>query len=254
MDAKMKRKPSRKAVESPFGYSMPHLSPLYTPPPYEYRDTHAMMVCFESDPRVVARYVPQPLIPDPKGAMFAQISRFFTSGFGSYHEIILVALASFKGRPVNYALSLVLDNDIAICGGREIWGFPKKLGRVTLSDRDGVMLGTVERGGLPLVRAAMQIGDLCKPGELGGSAEYVQLKMIPSVRRDAPPEVMQLTSTTLRNIVMRDTFKGAATLEFLPSPVDRFCDIPVVKVTGGYFYRADFTLDDGDIIHDYLSA
>ena len=114
MDAKVKRKTVRKSVGSPFGYSMPHLSPLYTPPPYEYRDTHAMMVCFESDPRIVSKYVPQPLVPDPKGAMFAQISRFFTSGFGSYHEIILVALASFKGRPVNYALSLILDNDIAI--------------------------------------------------------------------------------------------------------------------------------------------
>jgi acetoacetate decarboxylase len=254
MDAKVRKKAAPKPFKSPFGYAMPHLSPLYTPPPFEYRDAHSMMIVFESDPKVLARYVPKPLVIDPKATMFAQISRFFTAGFGSYHEILLAAHAHFQGRPVNYSLSLILDNDIAICGGREIWGFPKKLGRVTLSDKDGVMSGTVERGGLPLVRGAMQIGDICSPGELAGSAEYVQLKMIPSVRNGAPPEVMQLASTTLRNVVMKDVFKGPATLEFFPSPVDRFCDIPIARVIGGYLYRADFTLEDGEVIHDYLTA
>jgi hypothetical protein len=174
MDAKVRKKNAAKPFKSPFGYAMPHLSPLYTPPPFEYRDAHSMMIVFESDPKVLARYVPKPLVLDPKATMFAQISRFFTAGFGSYHEILLAAHAHFQGRPVNYSLSLILDNDIAICGGREIWGFPKKLGRVTLSDKDGVMSGTVERGGLPLVRGAMQIGDFCSPAELAGSAEYVQ--------------------------------------------------------------------------------
>ncbi len=95
---------------------------------------------------------------------------------------------------------------------------------------------------------------LCPPGELTGSAEYVQLKMVPSVKNGAPPEVMQLASTTLKNLQIKDTYKGAATLEFLPSPVDRFCNIPIRKVLGGYLYCADFTLEDGEVIHDYLQA
>lgn len=254
MDARVTKKSAAKALKSPFGYAMPQLSPLYTPPPYEYRDAHSMMILFQSDPKVLAKYVPKPLVLDREATMFAQISKFFTAGFGTYHEIILGALATFKGRPVNFSLYLILDNDIAICGGREIWGFPKKYGRVTLGDRDGVMSGTVERGGLPLVRAAMEIGPLCKPGEFAGSAEYVQLKMVPSVKNGAPPEVMQLASTTLKNLVIKDTYKGAATLEFFPSPVDRFCAIPIRKVLGGYLYSADFTLEDGEVVHDYLKA
>lgn len=254
MDAKVTRRKTTRAVRAPQGYAMPALAPLYAPPPYEYRDAHSMMIRFETDPEVAARLVPAPLVADPKGTMFVTISRFFTAGFGSYHEILLAAHASFQGRAVNFSLALILDNDIAICGGREIWGFPKKLGRVTLTDRDGVMLGTVERGGLPLVRAAMEIGPLCAPEELAGSAEYVQLKMLPSVRNGAPPECLQLASTTLQNVVVRDVFKGAATLEFMPSPVDRFCDVPVRRVLGGYLYTADFTLPDGEILHDYLQA
>lgn len=254
MDVKVKRSKTTGAVRAPQAYAMPALAPLYTPPPYEYRDAHSMMIRFETDPDVAARLVPAPLVADPQGTMFVTISRFFTAGFGSYHEILLAAHASYEDRPVNFSLALILDNDIAICGGREIWGFPKKLGRVTLTDRDGVMLGTVERGGLPLVRAAMEIGPLCDPAEMGGSAEYVQLKALPSVRNGAPPECLQLASTTLRNVAIRNVFKGAATLEFLQSPVDRFHDVPVRRVLGGYLYTADFTLNDGEVLHDYLRA
>ncbi len=252
MDARVVKKPAVKSFKSPFGYSMPHLSPLYTPPPYEYRDAYSMMIRFRTDPKVLANYVPKPLVADPQGTMFVTISRFFTAGFGTYHEILLAAHAKFKGRAVNFPLSLVLDNDIAICGGREIWGFPKKYGRVTLQDRDGVMVGTAERGGLPLVRGAMEIGPLCQAEEMGGSVEYIQLKMVPSVKNGAPPEVMQLASTTLQNVNVKQVYKGAATLEFFPSPVDRFCDIPIKSVLGGFLYTADLTLGDGEVVHNYL--
>lgn len=86
MDARIVRKPAAKAVKAPFGYAIPQLSPLYTPPPHEYRDAHSMMVLFQSDPKVLAKYVPKPLVPDREATMFAQISRFFTAGVGTYHE------------------------------------------------------------------------------------------------------------------------------------------------------------------------
>lgn len=254
MDAKVVTKAARKAAKTPFGYALPQLSPLYTAPPYEYRDAWAMMIPFRSDPRVVARYVPKPLVPDPAGHMFVTISRFFTSGFGHYNEIILCALAKLQGRPVNFSLYLILDNDIAIGAGREIWGFPKKSGRVELCDRDGVLTGSVERGGLTLVRGAMQIGELSDPGAVKGSAEYVNLKLVPSVKNGAAPEIMQLTSTTLGNLQLKQVYKGRATLEFGASPADRLHEIPVQEVMDAYYYNADFTLGDGEVVHDFLRA
>lgn len=245
------RKSSPRPVKTP-AYGMPVLSPLYTPPPYEYRDVRAMLIQFQSDPKVIAKLIPAPLVPDPKAMMSVTVSRFFCAGFGSYSELLLAAMAKYKGRPVNYCLYLLLDNDIAIGAGREIWGFPKKLGRVGLADQDGVMSSVAERGGLMLVRAAMRIGDLAKPGELTGSPEYVNLKLIPSIKNGAPPEVMQLTSTTLGAIELKDVYKGPATLEFGKSPVDAFAAIPIMNVLGGFYYQAQFSLGDGEILLDYL--
>ena len=237
----------------PNAYSMPELSGLYGRPPYEYRDTRQLLVIFRSDPKVLRKLVPAPLTADQDGTMFVAISEFFTSGFGHYHEINMSALATFQRRPVNYGLYLILDNDIATAGGREIWGFPKKIGRVNLETSDGVMRGTVERGGIQLVEAAVQLKEFGTPEDLAGSYEYISRKLIPSVSNKAPPEVFQLTSTTLKNVVVREVHKGPATLRFGHSPADRFQDIPIEEVIGGYYFHTDFTLDDGTVVHDYLA-
>lgn len=248
----MATKRPRKTIDA--AYSLPELSGLYGRPPFEYRDAEQMLVLFQTDPAVLRRLIPAPLVADPKGSMFVAVSHFFTSGFGHYNEATIVGLASFKGRPVNYSLYLVLDNDIAICGGREIWGFPKKLGRVALSHSDGVLRGTAERGGICLIDAAISLAEFGSPDELtGGSLEYVCRKLIPSVSLDAPPAVCQLTSTTLTNAVVREVNKGPATLRFGSSPADRVEEIPIRTIQGGYYYRTDFTLGDGTVIHDYLA-
>lgn len=243
----------RSAHTAPGSYSMPELSGLYGAPPYEYRDARQLLIIFRTDPKVLHRLIPEPLVSDADGTMFVAVSEFFTSGFGHYHEMIIAGLATFKRRAVNYGLYLILDNDSAICGGREIWGFPKKLGRVALAHNDGVMTARVERGGIELVQAAVQLQAFGTPEELAGSYEYVSRKLIPSVSNKAPPEVLQLTSTTLQNVVVREVHKGPATLRFGLSPADRFQEIPIADIIGGYYYHTDFTLADGSVIHDYLA-
>jgi len=228
------------------------MSPLFGPPPYEYRDNWGLTVLFKTDAMVLKELVPAPLVPNPDGVMFITISRFFVSGFGSYNEMIFGTPAKYNDRDVNYSIYLMLDNDIPIGAGREIWGFPKKLARVQLTEKDGVMRGTVERGGIMLIQAAMEINALGKPEDAAGSAEYVNLKLIPSVKRDAPPDVKQLTTTTLENVSIRRVYKGKATLEFGVSPADPFHKIPIREVLGGLYVNSDFTLTYGDVIHDYL--
>ena len=250
--AAKKRRPAKKSPSTPPAYSMPLMSPLYSAPPFEYRDNWSQHVTFKSDPKVIAKYVPKPLVPNRQGLMFLLTSYFCATGFGNYRESTLCAHASFKGRPVNYTLFLMLNNDIAIGGGREIWGWPKKLGRIETVEQDSVVRTTVERGGIQLVRAAVTLSELIEPTELGGTTKYVNWKFIPSVKNGAPPDVNQLTLTELTNFVPHRVYRGPATLEFFPSPADHYADIPIREVVEGFYYSSDFTLEDGEVIHDFM--
>jgi acetoacetate decarboxylase len=251
MATKKKRSTTTRAAPGQ-AYSMPYMSPMYSVPPLEYRDNWSQHVTFRSDPKAIAKFIPRPLVPDPDGLMFMLTSEFFASGVGRYREATLCAHAKFKGQPVNYTLFLMVSSDIAICAGREIWGWPKKLGAVEIDENDGVVQARVARGGVELVRANVLLHELIDPKDMGGTAKYVNWKIIPSVKNGAPPDVNQLTMTELTNFTPHKVYRGPATLEFGRSPADRYTDIPVVEVDEGFYYGSDFTLEDGEVIHDYL--
>jgi acetoacetate decarboxylase len=246
----MANKPAAKKSIHP--YSTPAMSGVYREPPYEYRDSPNLLVQFETDAQVLRSLVPKPLTPNKENHMFVSVTDFMSSGFGRYYEAHIFTRATFEGRLVNYSIYLILDNDVAICGGREIWGFPKKLGRLEMGMTDDVARGSAERGGITLIKAAVHLAEFAKPEDLSGSPEWITRKTIPSVSLNSPPDVDQLTTTVLTNIKVREVYKGPATLEFGESPADRLCDIPVEKVLGGFYYRADMTLPDGAVAHDYL--
>lgn len=248
----MARKRAGKTAGGARAYSMPELSELYGKPPFHYRDSQNLVVSFETDARVLRSLVPAPLTPNKDNLMFVSIADFMCSGFGRYYETHIFTHALYKRRLVNFSIYLLLDNDVAICGGREIWGFPKKLGRLSMTLKDDVASGTAERGGIPLIDVAVRLSEFGTPEELAGTAEWVAHKFVPSVSLSAPPDVDQLTTTTLTNIEIREVHKGAATLRFGDSPADPFTRIPIRKMLGGYYFRSDLTLEDGAVLHNYL--
>jgi acetoacetate decarboxylase len=50
-----------------------------------------------------------------------------STGFGDYTESGQVIPVSFKGRKGGYTHCMFLNDHPPIAGGRELWGFPKKL-------------------------------------------------------------------------------------------------------------------------------
>ncbi len=242
----------KRAMKIKHPYSSPEISGLYGTPPFHYRDSAMLLVQFETDARALRRLVPSPLTPNRDNQMFVSVADFLCSGFGRYYEAHIFTHATFQRRHVNYSIYLILDNDVAIGGGREIWGFPKKLGRLRMELEDDVVSATVERGGITLITSALRLSEFGTPNDLAGTSEWITRKLIPSVSMSAPPEVDQLTSTVLTNSDVREVHKGPATLEFGNSPADRMADIPIKKTLGGFYYRSDFTLEDGEVVHNYL--
>lgn len=246
---------ARKSASRPptRSYSMPELSGLYGKPPFEYRGAKQLTVVFQTDPAILRELVPPPLTPNEDATMLLSSSEFMSTGFGRYREAHLSTPSTFEGRLVNFSIYLVLDSDVAIGAGREIWGFAKKLGRLDLDMKDDVVSTTVERGGCKIIEAAVHLAELGTEEDLGGTPEWITRRFIPNPSMSAPPDIDQLTSTTLTNVVTHDVYKGAATLAFGSSPADRLETIPVNEVTAGFYFEYQFTLNDGEVVHDYLA-
>jgi acetoacetate decarboxylase len=144
--------------------SIPVSAPLYVEPPYLYRNSNSVICVFRADASAVASLVPEPLKPPPGGLVYGWQNDFHAVGLGSYHEAIISIPVEFKGKPGQYIAYMYLDSDVPIAAGREIFGFPKKMGHFSLGDRENVLTRVVERGGIELFRLSVQ---LTGPGAAG---------------------------------------------------------------------------------------
>jgi acetoacetate decarboxylase len=80
---------------------------------------------------------------------------------------------------------------------------------------------------------------------------WFNLKLIPSVKRNAPPDVMQLTSTLIESGT-HELYTGSVKLNLGSSVSDPLAGIPVVEILEGRYSIDDLTLGYGEIIYDYL--
>jgi acetoacetate decarboxylase len=62
---------------------------------------------------------------------------------------------SFRGRKGGYLHCMFLNDDPPIAGGRELWGFPKKLAQPSLRAEIDTMVGTLDYGPVRVATGTM---------------------------------------------------------------------------------------------------
>lgn len=235
-------------------YSMPAASPMFPSPPFKYQGCRQATVLFKTTAEALTRLVPAPLQPNPDQliGVYYSLLTVREPAVTTYKEVgtlIPVVLGKIFGL---YTAHMYLDTTVGIVCGREIWGFPKKEAEISFTEDGGAVATVVSRNGAPLIKASMRPEIAVKDIPPNPYQAMFTLKVIPSVKRDAPPDVLQLTSTpVVRQVAELHT--GPATIELSSSPLDQLGDVPVLEVAGAQFEVFDMTLDYGEVAVDYLA-
>ena len=108
-------------------YSMPLTNPSFPPGPYRFFNREYFVITYRTDPEALAAVVPEPLeVTDPV-VKYEFIRMPDSTGFGDYTETGQVIPVRLNGEDGAYTHAMYLDDDAPIAGGRELWGFPKKM-------------------------------------------------------------------------------------------------------------------------------
>jgi acetoacetate decarboxylase len=120
-----------------------------------------LWVTFRTDPEVIGAILPKPLVAPPEPIAQAFIARYPETNFGvTYNEGALLIGAVFKDEPGGYCLAMPVDDDMALIGGRERYGYPKKIADEITVTLDGARAtGTVTRKGHELMHIDVELGD-----------------------------------------------------------------------------------------------
>ncbi|WP_109477206.1 acetoacetate decarboxylase [Paraburkholderia sp. C35] len=238
-------------------FAMPFHNPAYPRPPFRFCHREYFIISYETDMDALRAVVPAPLQPENALVHYEFIRMPDSSGFGDYTESgQVISVRDMEGRLANYTHSMYLDDEGPIAGGREIWGFPKKLAHPTLSvDGNDTLLGTLDYGTQRVATGTMgykhRVLDIeTERAKLADTPNYL-LKVIPHV--DGTARVCELVRFFLRDVTVRGAWSGPAALDLHPHALAPVAELPVKRVAGARHVIADLTLDIGEVAFDYLA-
>lgn len=234
-------------------FAMPLTSPAYPKGPYRFVNREYLIITYRTDPDKLRALVPEPLLPDGDHVKYEFIRMPDSTGFGDYTESGQVIPVTFNGRKGNYTHCMFLNDDPPIAGGRELWGFPKKLAEPTLKVETDTLVGTLNYG--PVRVATGTMGFKHRQADLAAvraalAAPNFLLKIIPHV--DGTPRICEIVEYALEDVTLKGAWLGPAALELNPHALAPVAELPVLEIVSAVHIVADLTLGLGKVVHDYL--
>lgn len=236
-------------------FAMPLTNPAFPRGPYRFIDREFLIVAYRSDPDALRRVVPAPLELAEPVVKFEFIRMPDSTGFGHYCESGQVIPVSFRGERGGYVHAMYLNDHAPIAGGRELWGFPKKLGEPTLKVHKDTLMGTLDYGGVRVATATMGYKHRAlerAPVLAALASPSFLLKIIPHV--DGTPRICELVRYTLRDIELKGAWEGPGALELHQHALAPVAGLPVLEVLSATHIMTDLTLPLGTVLHDYLEG
>ena len=234
-------------------FAMPLTSPAYPPGPYRFVDREFLIITYRTDPAKLRAVVPEPLEIEEPLVRYEFIRMPDSTGFGDYTETGQVIPVSYRGRKGGYTHCMFLNDHPPIAGGRELWGFPKKLGNPSLKKEIDTLVGTLDYGPIRVVTGSM--GYKHRQADLAAvkaslSAPNYLLKIIPHV--DGSPRICELVEYYLEDIQIKGAWTGPGALSLTPHALAPVAELPVLEVVSAMHILSDLTLGLGKVVHDYL--
>jgi len=240
------------------GFSTPWDAPMIPPFPFSFRNVEVLTLAWRTHSECGDALLP-PELSRTSDIVMAHIYKMNdTEWLGAYTESNIMVGCRYDrtGEAGSYSPYLFLSSDVGVAHGREIHGQPKKLGKPSLVTEGDAWVGRVERNSIDVITGTLAYKQsrsaIEKMAEYYDFALNFNLKAIDHI--DGRPAIRQLTARRLGDLTVHECWSGPCTVELRPNvqaPVHR---LPVVEMLEGFYWRGDFTLVPGRVLHDYLEA
>jgi acetoacetate decarboxylase len=236
-------------------FSMPLTSPSYPRGPYRFVNREFLTITYRTDMDALRAVVPEPLEVTEPLVKFEFIRMPDSTGFGDYTESGQVIPVTYKGQKGGYVHGMYLNDDAPIAGGREIWGFPKKLAEPALRVESETLVGTLDMGSVRVATGTMGYKHRALDHDAvlqSLTAPSFLLKIIPHV--DCTLRICELVRYYMTDLTLKGAWEGPAALDLHAHALAPVADLPVHEVVSAVHLVADLTLGLGEVVHDYLGS
>lgn len=237
-------------------WSTPWDAPLVPEFPFTFRNVEVMTLVYRTHLKAVQSLLPPPLEATGDSVLIHIYNMHDVEWLGSYGECnVMVGAKLGEKTRGGYSPYLFLNSDVGLAHGREVHGQPKKFAQPRVETRRDLLVGTVTRNEIDIITGTMAYkqhrGSLeeLKKSTFDFSVN-LNYKVVQHI--DGKTAIRQITSRKLSDVMLHECWAGPCTVELRPNIQAPVYKLPVVEMGAGYYWRADFTLVPGEVVHDYL--
>jgi len=227
---------------------------------FDFYDAEFLSVYWETKPKIIEKILPPPLKPVKYPVATAFVANYPRTNFGvSYKESALFLFAEYDGVIGIYCLAMPVDNDMAMIGGREVFGYPKKMSNIHFKREGEEAEGWVERHGIryfevkaklnnktnakDAMKINMELGlDPSKPGSTTYNFKFFRAPNYSDF--DYKPRLIREEITMQAS----ELKLGEAEVILNPSKYDPWSDIVVERVLGCIYLKTNSQMLPGEVV------
>jgi acetoacetate decarboxylase len=261
-------------TKAQMGYSVPVDAPLYYPLPIIYNNVSMLLFDYLTDRTAAVALLPTPLelpgVPGQPNLAAAKMlfAEYPWTSLGPYNETAQVLPCQYNGQPFLYAVRLHVTADTAMAAGREIGGFPKKLGHIEFVNQESYLCSLERPRGLRICNGTLypvsQLLTIPLPANQAIALPapfnltmplpppgpqptplvlpFVSLRVIPSPAPNVPPAIAQLVQT-MWLLTRGEIWSGAGSCQLTgASSQDPYHKLPVLVPVDCLLYRGDMEI------------
>jgi len=230
-------------------------------PTADFFDAEMLTLFWETKPEIIARLLPAPLKPASQPVAMAFVAHYPRTNFDvTYHETALFIRASYNGEEGNYCLAMPVTNDMAMAGGREMFGFPKKMADIGFNRSGDTISGWTERRGVRFMEVkAKMTGKFNDPASqetflsTGNTDDGTMRGISFNFKYFPAPEggAMDYNPRLVRQETVLRPKKlefGEAEITFKASAYDPWQEVEVVKMLGAVYTVGDNSMLGGKAV------
>lgn len=227
---------------------LPEYAPLFPKLPYRYHDYQKVSVYCKGDQEKMQRLLPKEF--KVAGDIFEVfvLRNNKIEGLDNYNEGGLIIPCSYKDIEGACMSFEYVDTDDALCAGREIWGYPKKLGDIQFIEEGDSITGSVSRKGKEIIHVQFEADETIE-FEQPNLFPRLQVKRMPHPEKNGT-DLNTILKNSFYDSVIKSKVNGTATLKWEDSKDDPLASLGDVEVVGATYVVGAFTLSYGEIIDD----
>jgi acetoacetate decarboxylase len=216
---------------------------------YQLLDVKLLYAMYTTTMEAVERLLPPPLEPADTLACKAFVAEYHRTNFiPPYNEAAVFIPCQYKGETGSYCMAMPVTTDIAMLGGREVYGYPKKIAEKIFVNRVGNEVhGLCVRHGFPIVEINGTLTDVLEDAAGAQGPDFLIKSILDEKAvgpRRNPLLIRQQNYSEFDKIEI-----GEGSMKFGESKYDYLHEIPVDQVMMiMYMENGIITMPPGEVV------